>query len=217
LASFQREPAKDGQVGVKPDALNAPHAEHRQPIVVLQPAELALNGGAAAVQVTEFLGVPRDMRVGARRVALDRQRDLDGASALDRLTGCSSSVLTITRSTSSSLIDRGFPGRGSSCNPSKPRRANRPRHLPTVEPVQPNSAAISVLERPSAAASTIRHRNANACELFGRRAHRSSTSRSPSPSTTSTTRPAMTASNRRRRGRRSRPTTGSLRTNDSGH
>src|SRR6266516_1067383 len=99
--------------------------------------------------------------------------------------GCSSSVFTITRSTCSSLIVRGFPGRGSSCSPSKPRLANRPRHFPTVLWLQPSSAAISLLARPSAAAKTIRQRNASACELFGRRAHRSSVSRSSSVSTTS--------------------------------
>jgi len=127
----------------------------------------------------------------ARQIRLIALWLIPVAAAIDRVdqcvasVGCSSSVLTITRSTSSSLIDRGFPGRGSSCSPSKPRRANRPRHLPTVEPVQPNSAAISVLDRPSAAAKTTRHRNASACELFGRRAHRSNVSRSSSLSTTS--------------------------------
>jgi len=50
---------------------------------------------------------------------------------------------------------------------------------------------------PVAAASTIRQRNASACELFGRRAHRSSTSRS-SPLTTTSARAAITAPNRRR-------------------
>ena len=130
------------------------------------------------------------------------------AAAIERvdqcvaLAGCPSSVFTITRSTSSSLIERGFPGRGSSWSPSRPCRANRPRHLPTVEPIQPNSAAIAVLERPSAAANTIRHRNANACEPFGRRAHRSNVSRSSSVTTTSA-RCAMTAPNRRRQRRRS--------------
>ena len=144
------------------------------------------------------------MSAKARQIRLTALWLIPVAAAIERVdqcvafAGCSSSVFTITRSTSSSLIERGLPGRGSSCSPSKPRRANRPRHLPTVEPVQPNSAAISVLDRPSAAASTIRQRNANACELFGRRAHRSSTSRSWSLSTTSTTRPAMIASNRRR-------------------
>jgi len=45
--------------------------------------------------------------------------------------------------------------------------------------------ALPAPARPSAAANTIRQRNANACELFGRRAHRSSVSRSTSSSTTS--------------------------------
>jgi hypothetical protein len=80
--------------------------------------------------------------------------------------------------------DRGFLGRGSSCNPSTLRRANRPRHFPTVSVLQPNRAAIAVLESPSAAANTIRQRNADACALFGRRAQRSNTSRSSSFGTT---------------------------------
>src|SRR6476660_5553902 len=117
--------------------------------------------------------------------------DIPVAAAIERVDqcvacrGCSSSVFTITRSTSSSLTVRGLPGRGSSCNPSKPRRANRPRHLLTVLWLQPSSAAISALEPPSAAANTIRPRNASACELFGRRAHRRNTSRSSAPNTTS--------------------------------
>jgi hypothetical protein len=100
--------------------------------------------------------------------------------------GCCSSVLTITHSISSSPIDRGLPGRGSSCNPSRPQRAKRPRHLPTVDLLQPSRAAISLLCSPSAAASTIRQRSASACELLGRRAQRSSTSRSSPLSTIST-------------------------------
>jgi hypothetical protein len=120
----------------------------------------------------------------ARQIRLTADWLIPVAAAIDRVDqcvasfGCSSSVFTITRSTCSSLIERGFPGRGSSCKPSRPRRANRPRHLPTVLALQSNSAAISVLDRPSAAAKTIRQRNASACALFGRRAHRSSTSRS---------------------------------------
>src|SRR5262249_13184478 len=65
------------------------------------------------------------------------------------------------------------------------RSAKRTRHLLTVLALQPSSAAISLLERPSAAASTARQRNANACELFGRRAHRSNTCRCSSSSTIS--------------------------------
>jgi len=43
--------------------------------------------------------------------------------------------------------------------------------------LQPSCAAISVLDLPSAAANTTRQRNASACELFGRRAHRGAASR----------------------------------------
>ena len=46
--------------------------------------------------------------------------------------GVSSSVRTITCSIRSSLIWRGVPGRGSSYNPSRRSRTNRPRHLQTV-------------------------------------------------------------------------------------
>ena len=60
-------------------------------------------------------------------------------------------------------------------------------------PTRPRSPCSTC---PSAAANTIRQRNASACELFGRRAHRSSVSRSSSLSTTSA-RCAMTAPNRR--------------------
>ena len=35
---------------MKPDALNATHPQHRQRVVVLQPSELALDGGAATVE-----------------------------------------------------------------------------------------------------------------------------------------------------------------------
>ena len=51
--------------------------------------------------------------------------------------------------------------------------------------LQPNCVAISLLDFPSAAASTIRQRNVSACALDGRRAHRSSTSRSSALTTTS--------------------------------
>ena len=140
----------------------------------------------------------------ARQIRLTADCDMPVAAAIERVdqcvafAGCSSSVFTITRSTCSSLIVRGLPGRGSSCSPCSRRVANRPRHLPTVDRLQPNSAAISVLDLPSAAANTTRQRNASACELFGLRAHRSSTSRSSLLSTTSA-RAAILAPNRRRR------------------
>jgi len=139
----------------------------------------------------------------ARQIRLTAVWLMPVAAAIERVDqcvafgGCCSSVLTITRSTSSSPIERGLPGRGSSWSPSMPRRANRPRQRPTVWVLHPSRAAISLLDTPAAAASTIRQRSASACALFGRRAHRSSTSRSSSQSTTST-RCAMTASYRRR-------------------
>jgi hypothetical protein len=112
------------------------------------------------------------------------------AAAIERVDQCvafvgvSSNVLTITCSTSSSLIVRGAPGRGSSCRPSRRRSRNRVRHFATVPRVIPRRSPISVFEPPSAHANTIRHRNANACAVVGRRAHRSSVSRSSSLNTT---------------------------------
>jgi hypothetical protein len=47
---FQREPTEDRQISMKPDALNATDAEHRQRVVVLQPSELALDGRTTAVE-----------------------------------------------------------------------------------------------------------------------------------------------------------------------
>jgi hypothetical protein len=75
----------------------------------------------------------------ARQIRLTALWLIPVAAAIERVdqrvapTGRSSSVFTITRSTCSSLIVRGLPGRGSSCSPSNPRRAKRPRHLPTVD------------------------------------------------------------------------------------
>jgi len=76
--------------------------------------------------------------------------------------GVSSNVVTITCSTISSVIFRGWPGRGSSIRPSNRLAANRVRHLPTVTGLQPSSRAMSWFVAPVAAPSTIRHRNANA-------------------------------------------------------
>ena len=96
--------------------------------------------------------------------------------------GASSKVVTMTCSTMSSVIFRGWPGRGSSSRPSRRLAANRVRHLPTVTGLHRNSPAMSRFSAPSAAASTIRHRNANACPVVGRqptpatpRAHHRST------------------------------------------
>jgi len=62
----------------------------------------------------------------ARQIRLTALWLIPVAAAIDRVdqcvafVGCDSSVFTITRSTSSSLIERGLPGRGSSFEVSFP-------------------------------------------------------------------------------------------------
>ena len=70
-----------------------------------------------------------------RGLAHARRRRHRARRPVRRVRGLSSRVFTITLSTSSSVTWRGLPGRGSSCRPSMPHSANRPRHLPTVERV----------------------------------------------------------------------------------
>src|SRR3981189_532939 len=110
--------------------------------------------------------------------------DIPRLLAIDRvdqcvspLAGFSSRVLTITDSTCSSVMVRAAPGRGSSAPP--------PSHLVPVCGQTPNRAATSLFVEPSAHASTIRARNANACEVFARRVHRDRVSRSTSDNTSS--------------------------------
>jgi hypothetical protein len=97
--------------------------------------------------------------------------------------GVSSRVATITSSTLSSRIDGGRPGRGSSASPSSRRPVNRRRHRATVDSDTRRCPATSLLFRPSAQARTILARSASAWEVFARRAHRDSWSRSASVST----------------------------------
>ncbi len=52
-----REPGEHDEVGVKLDALQASDAERGEAVVVLQASELALDGGAAAVEVAITLSV----------------------------------------------------------------------------------------------------------------------------------------------------------------
>src|SRR5215467_8374689 len=99
--------------------------------------------------------------------------------------GASSSVATTTASTWSMVIVAGRPGRSSSTSPSRRCATNRPRHLLTVATWQCRRSATSVLFAPSAEASTILHRNANAWEDFARLDQRSSVARSSSLSTNS--------------------------------
>ena len=71
--------------------------------------------------------------------------------AIDRVDQCvaslgaDSSVVITTRSTCSSVIVLGRPGRGSSNSPSSRLAANRLRHFVTVGREMPSSAAISAL------------------------------------------------------------------------
>jgi hypothetical protein len=99
--------------------------------------------------------------------------------------GACSNVATTTRSTRSTEIEGGRPGRSSSTNPSRRRATNRLRHLVTVVGCTRRSAAICLLDTPSAHASTILHRCANACEDFARRDHRTNVSRSCAVNVTS--------------------------------
>ena len=55
-----REPREHREVGVKLDALNAPDAERREAVVVLQAAELALDGGASTVESLPLVGAVGD-------------------------------------------------------------------------------------------------------------------------------------------------------------
>ena len=83
--------------------------------------------------------------------------------------GVLSKVSTTTCSTSSSVTERGPPGRGSSINPSNRFSTNRPRHLPTVAVEQPNRAATAWLSKPSAEHKMILDRNTNDFAHFARR------------------------------------------------
>jgi hypothetical protein len=60
--------------------------------------------------------------------------------------GCCSSVAAMTRSTRSSLIIRGRPGRGSSLSPSSRASRKRDRHLPAVVLDTPSSEATALTE-----------------------------------------------------------------------
>ena len=92
--------------------------------------------------------------------------------------GVVSRVMLTTLSTSASAVLRGVPGLGSSSSPSTRRSKNRDLHFPTVGLDTLSSSATAVFVFPSAHPSIIRARWANACAVFGRRAHAPSVSRS---------------------------------------
>ena len=94
------------------------------------------------------------------------------ALAIDRVDQCvasfgfSSKVFTITASTWSSVIVRVAPGRGASKSPSRRSATKRERHLPTMAPETPSSAATMALVAPVAHPSTMRQRMASAWALL---------------------------------------------------
>jgi hypothetical protein len=69
LGECAGEPGEDAEVGVKLDAIQATDDERCEAVFVLEPAELALDSGAAAVEVAESLCLARDERVAS--VGLD--------------------------------------------------------------------------------------------------------------------------------------------------
>jgi len=86
------------------------------------------------------------------------------------LAGVCSNVAIRISSTLSSRIEGGRPRRFSSASPSRRRRVNLPRQRATVPAVVPSSAATCRFEAPGCAhASTIRDRNAIACDDLARR------------------------------------------------
>jgi hypothetical protein len=70
----QREPRQHDEVGVKLDALQAPDAQRREGVVVLQASELTRS--AAPVEASELVRVPLDTRVEPGRAFDDRHDDL---------------------------------------------------------------------------------------------------------------------------------------------
>lgn len=51
---------------MEPDALDSANPEHRQSVVVLQAAKLALHGGAATVEPAPLVALARDARLAVR-------------------------------------------------------------------------------------------------------------------------------------------------------
>jgi hypothetical protein len=167
-------------------------AEHDRPFrrVVIEPDDVddlldeqGVGGELEGVLEVWFEPEPRQIRPTVERLNPERfaieARDQCVASW-----GVCSSVATITCSTCSIVTDGGRPGRSSSTSPSRRCFTNLVRHLVTVVGCTRRSVAICLLGTPSAQASTILQRCANACEDFARCAHRCSWSRSCSVNTT---------------------------------
>lgn len=105
------------------------------------------------------------LRCGANEEAFQMRCTVEtegpDALAIERVLQCvasagvASSVFVTTSVIFSSSILRGAPQRGSSSRPSKPRAANRLRHVKTVILETPTSSAMAQLFKPSAARRTI--------------------------------------------------------------
>jgi hypothetical protein len=112
------------------------------------------------------------LRPNARQIRETADWDIPADRAIDRVDQCVSSpggacstAAVMTRSTCSSPITRGRPGRGSSLSASSRSCRNRDRHLPTVAREMPSSPATVLTEFRSAQASTIRDRSATRYQL----------------------------------------------------
>ena len=91
--------------------------------------------------------------------------------------GSVSSVLRSSTMTSSSSMERGFPGLRSSYRPMRPWVRKRSRHLPTVWRLVPTSSATALLSNPSAHRSTILARLTSPAARLRERERDSSSSR----------------------------------------
>lgn len=118
------------------------------------------SGSVDSLNVCERCGA----RANARQIREMLDCDMPVAAAIDLVDqgvaffGVSSSVLTMTRSMSASVIVRGTPGRGSSHKPSRPRSMKRRRQVRTVSGATCSRRGTSMIEWPSAHSSTIRER-----------------------------------------------------------
>src|SRR5579863_1156288 len=154
------------------------HAQHHRPIWRIHIQSHDVSNLFDEQRIFGELEVLHPMRLQskARQMRTIAVCDSPVCSAINRLLQCvlffgiDSKVAVITSSTSSSVMVRGAPGRGSSNSPSSRFTRKRSRHLQTVAPVIRNFLATAPLLKPSSQPSTMRARIAKAWADFGRRA-----------------------------------------------
>lgn len=118
------------------------------------------SGSVDSLNVCDGCGA----RANARLIREIADYDMPVAAAIDRVDqwvaflGFSSSVLTMTRSTSASVIFLGTPGRGSSDGQSRPPWRKRHRQVWTVSGMTRSRRDTFMIECPSAHSSTIHDR-----------------------------------------------------------